>query len=68
MRLVEYGQREDYQPLERGEAFPQFYETGDKFSWYTPWDWSYSFWLYGTIIMERHYNDFDPMWLMGGEL
>lgn len=68
MRLVEFGDKEDYQPLDRGEAFPQFYENGDKTCWCHPMDWNYRFWLVGTWVMEMSHNKFDPTWLMGGEL
>lgn len=68
MRLVEWGQQEAYQPLERGDAFPQFYENGDRYRWCNEMDWSYRFWLHGVWTMERKHNTFDPAYLMGGEL
>jgi hypothetical protein len=68
MRLVDFGQKEDYQPLERGEAFPSFYENGDRYQWQNPMCWSYRFWLHGVWTMELENNTFDPAYLMGGEL
>ena len=69
MRVVDYGVKEEYQPLCRGEAFPQFYENGDRFRWSNPMCWNYRFWLEGCHHKVGHrLNDFDPTWLMGGEL
>jgi hypothetical protein len=68
MRLVDFGQKEDYQPLERGDSFPQFYENGDRYEWHIPMCWNYRFWLRGVCSMEMSRNTFEPMWLMGGEL
>ena len=68
MRMLEIFQKEDYQPLDRGGAFPQWYENGDKYHWDNPFDWGYRFWLHGVWIMEMSNNTFDPSYLMGGEL
>jgi hypothetical protein len=68
MRLLEVFQKEDYQPLERGEAIPQFYENGDKYWWHNPMCWAYRFWMHGVWTMEIGHNTFDPAYLMGGEL
>ena len=68
MRLVDALEPEDYQPLERGSAFTQYYENGDKCCWYNNMDWHHKFWLYGTWEMPAGHNRFDEAWLMGGEL
>lgn len=68
MRLIDVFEKEDYQPLERGEAFPQFYENGDRYEVHNVMDWNYRFWLHGVWTMERSHNRFDPAYLMGGEL
>jgi hypothetical protein len=66
---MEVFQKPDYQPLDRGEAFPQFHKDGDRYQWQNPMDWNYRFWLAGIVVMElKRQNTFDPMWLMGGEL
>ena len=46
MRLVDSGQPEQYQPLERGCAFPQYYENGDRYKWYFPYDFHNRYWMY----------------------
>ena len=68
MRLVEWDQKEDYQPHERGDAFPQYYENGDRYRWDNPMMWAYRWWLYAVDMAYLGHNSFDPMWLMGGEL
>lgn len=71
MRLLDFGQAEDYQPLERGAAFPQFYESGDRYVWENPWAWSWSFWYFLQWHCRYHpdvSNDEAAMLLMGGEL
>lgn len=68
MRLQDWDQADDYKPLERGEAFPQFYEDGDKVRWHHEMMWNYRFWQSGVFAMEVQHNTFDPMWLMGSEL
>jgi hypothetical protein len=69
MRLLDVFQKPDYEPHERGGAFPQFHEDGDKYQWSSSMDWGYHFWLQGLWQMETpRDNTFDPMWLMGGEL
>ena len=45
MRLIDFGQKEDYIPLERGIAFPQEYENGDTYKWYNPMCFNYKYWL-----------------------
>jgi ATP-independent RNA helicase DbpA len=45
MRLVEFGQKEDFQPLDRGCAFPQFYENGDRYTWWNPMDFNLRYWM-----------------------
>lgn len=44
MRFIEVFQKEDYQPLDRGAAFPQFYENGDRYKWWNPMDFTYRYW------------------------
>ena len=68
MRLLDVFQKPDYVPLERGEAFPQFHEDGDKVTWHHPMCWNYLFWRDGCWTMPMGHNTFDPAWLMGGEL
>lgn len=68
MRLLDVFQKPDYEPHERGGAFPQFHEDGDKYTWCNPFDWNYRFWLHGVWTTEISHNTFDPAYLMGGEL
>lgn len=68
MRLLNVFQKPDYEPHERGSAFPQFHEDGDKYQWQHPMCWNYRFWLHGVWNMEFSHNTFDPAYLMGGEL
>ena len=68
MRLLEVFQKPDYQPLDRGEAFPQFHEDGDRYQWNNPMCWAYRWWLHAKLEAPNGHNDFDPMFLMGGEL
>ena len=74
MRLVHWGQKEDFQPLDRGAAFPQFYENGDAYKPWNPFDFHSPYWLYFI-----HWSDFEWQFLwprdvlaealmMGGEL
>lgn len=65
MRLIDFGQKEDYYPLERGESFPQFYENGDQHRWDHPMLWHYRFWHLECL---RASPDEQGMLLMGGEL
>lgn len=44
MRFIEVFQKEDYQPLDRGAAFPQFYENGDRYKWWRPTCFTYRYW------------------------
>lgn len=72
MRLLDVFQKEDYQPLERGEGFPQFYENGDRYKWWNAMDFGYRFWhsmCMETCELPRMPRDdaFEVM-LMGGEL
>ena len=71
MRLLDFGQKPDYVPLERGSAFPQYHEDGDKFKWWNPMDFSYRFWhdsrwLGVTELMHR--DRAIELCMMGGEL
>jgi hypothetical protein len=68
MRLVDWGQQEAYQPLARGEAFPQYYENGDRYRWAHEGMWGYHFFLHGIWTHKIAHNTFDPVYLMGGEL
>lgn len=68
MRLIDLFQKPDYYPLERGQAFPQYHEDGDKVEWHHPGLWHYRFWHHGVCIMYASHNTFDPSYLMGGEL
>lgn len=68
MRLLDFGDKPAYVPHERGEAFPQFYEDGDKYSWHHNGMWDWHFWLRGVFHCQIQHNTFDPIWLMGGEL
>lgn len=71
MRLIDFGEPELYQPLERGSAFPQFYENGDRYVWENPWAWSWTFWYFLHWHCRYHpdiANDEAAMLLMGGEL
>lgn len=44
MRMLEFGDKENYSPLERGNAFVQYYENGDKFDCHSnAFDWHYYF-------------------------
>lgn len=45
MRLIGTFVREDYQPLERGGAFPQYYENGDRYKWWHPMSFNNRYWL-----------------------
>lgn len=74
MRLIDFGQKEDFQPLERGAAFPQFYENGDRFKWWNPMDFSNRYWInfvqwsgleWGTLFDS---NEQAEALMMGGEL
>lgn len=68
MRLLEVFQKPDYQPLDRGEAFPQFHEDGDRFRVFNNMMWAYHWWIHATWEAPMGHNTFDPAWLMGGEL
>jgi hypothetical protein len=68
VRLLDVFQKEDYQPLERGCAFPQYYENGDLYKWHHPFCWSYQFWKHlQWDALSRREDDLE-MLLMGGEL
>jgi len=66
MRLIDFGDKEDYQPLERGTAFPQFYEDGDRYDPHHPMLWHHRFWY--EMRANRLLNEPEKMYLMGGEL
>ncbi len=74
MRLLDFGEQADYQPLDRGEAFPQYYQDGDKCTWQNPMHWNYKFWQ--MLLCESIHHPTSPgagqdaasMMLMGGEL
>lgn len=70
MRLIEWGRREDYQPLERGASFPQFYENGDPYKWWGAMDFNQQYyWYFIQLELESSPNDVLPEALMmGGEL
>jgi len=68
MRLLEWNQKEDYQPLERGSAFVQFYENNDKYVWWHPFCWNWHFWHHMTCDSPSRREDDEEMMLMGGEL
>jgi hypothetical protein len=67
MRLIEWGQQEAYQPLQRGEALPQYYETGDRFTWEHAMMWHYRFWNHVLCEVNGRPDEYSMM-LMGGEL
>jgi len=67
MRLIEWGEKLDYYPLDRGISTPQYWEDGDKYDAYpNPFLWNQRFWFdcmsAGLGRGERLEN------LMGGEL
>ena len=67
MRMIDWNEKEDYQPLERGNAFVQFYENGDKFDCHNnAFDWHHYFWHY-CLSAGLGSND-QIINLMGGEL
>ncbi len=73
MRLLDTFQKEDYQPLERGQAIPQFYENGDRYICSNAYHWSWRFWYW--LSGECRFHPYSPvehdrlhMLLMGGEL
>lgn len=68
MRLLDYGDRHDYKPLDRGTAFIQYYEDGDKYEIFDNMIWNYYFWHEGVWHLEIRHNEFDPTWTMGSEL
>lgn len=68
MRLLDFGEKPEYYPLDRGEAFPQFHEDGDAYQIFNPMDWNYDFWLHGVWELSAGHNRFDATYLMGGEL
>lgn len=72
MRLLDWNQKPDFEPLERGEAFPQFHENGDRFTWRNDWSWHWPFWYFLQSECRFHPgstdNDEAAMLFMGGEL
>lgn len=67
MKLLYFLEKENYQPLERGIAFTQYYENGDKFDPHSnAFDWHHNFYFKclsgGLGVYEKRIN------LMGGEL
>jgi len=74
MRLIEFGQKEDFQPLARGAAFPQFYENGDRYTWWHPVQFSNRYWMYFVQWVDMEYGMRMPedilieALMMGGEL
>jgi hypothetical protein len=67
MRLVDVFQKEDYQPIERGTAFPQFYENNDKYIPGNVMNYHYRFWLSATHEQQFH-NVMEESYMMGSEL
>lgn len=70
--MLDVWDREDYESIARGAAFPQFYENGDSYKWWNPFDFSYRFWhsmCVETCELPRMPRDdaFEVM-MMGGEL
>lgn len=67
MRMLDWNEPEHYQPLDRGNAFVQYYENGDKYDCHSnAFDWSYDFWfrcLSGGVGRKESNEN-----LMGGEL
>lgn len=68
MRLIDVFQRPDYQPMDRGDAFPQYYEDGDRAKWHHPFEWHYYFWQHLQWDSINGSDDALEMLLMGGEL
>lgn len=74
MRLIDWQQPEAYQPLERGAAFPQTYENGDKFRWWNPMDFNNRYWInfiqWSDLVLSRSvpYDERAECLMMGGEL
>lgn len=74
MRLIEVFQKEDYQPLDRGAACPQFYENGDKFKWWNPMVFTNRYWLNFVQWSDTEWGFKSPQdelaeaLMMGGEL
>ena len=67
MRLLEWNEKEDYQPLERGNALPQYYENGDKYNCHSnAFDWHYKFWH--QVFSGGQDHSEQCLNLMGGEL
>ncbi len=74
MRLVEFGQKEDYQPADRGSAFPQYYENGDRYKWWNPMDFKLRYWQYFVQWADLEFglkmpeDTLGECLMMGGEL
>lgn len=74
MRLLDIFQKEDYQPLERGSAFPQFYENGDQYKWWHVMDFKLRYWNYFIQWAEWEFQfkmpheELTEALMMGGEL
>lgn len=74
MRLVNFGQKEDFYPIERGAAFPQFYENGDHYTWWNPMNFSNKYWMQFIQWSDLEWGFRIPLdeaaeaLMMGGEL
>lgn len=69
MRLLDVFETGDFQPLERGLAFPQYYENGDKYFPGNVMDYHYYFFIYATHeSIQPLYNGMEQSYLMGNEL
>jgi len=74
MRLVNWPYQEGYQPLDRGAAFVQFYENGDKVKWHHPMLFNLRYWQYFIQWADLEFgirmpdNVLGEALMMGGEL
>ena len=72
MMLPALFQPESSTPLERGISFPQYWDNGDRVTWWNPMDFSYRFWDHlVTEAYELPKSGRDiavETLLMGGEL